>query len=93
MLNHDLEFIRSLTDCFWDLSDWQICVLESYGVDLELLYPDEYLDWGYLYSFSHIRDPNYISFCENSSFRSVKGIKSKKLNEYKRKVEYNLMVV
>lgn len=85
-LNFDMEFIYQLPSGVHDLEQWQIFSLENYGVNLELLYPDEILDVEYLHYRNDVR---YQEFESCTKLFSLKGVKTKKLNDYKKRVEKN----
>lgn len=84
LINMDIDFLESLPECVHDLELFQIYALERYGIDINLLYIDEIIDLEYLNGLHYTEDPSYIRWVEDTKALNIKGLKTKKINDYTR---------
>lgn len=85
----DLEFLNTLPLRVWDLKLYQSNALLDHGVDLDKLYPrsDRYrLNVDYCDSLRYDRHPDYDYLVSNVDSYMISSYKTKKMNEYKKKL-------
>lgn len=87
-----MDFLDSLPSELYALPLSKAMALESYGINVEDLYPDEVLDLERLGFLDVHNDPAYHEHCADVSAYAVKGVKRKKENDYKRNMKCNLIV-
>lgn len=61
--------------------------MDSYGIDILWLYPDEFLDLERLKSLHYENDPYFISWKSAKQESAVMAVKKKKMNDYKARIE------
>uniref|UniRef100_A0AAU8BAB6 Replication initiator protein n=1 Tax=Dulem virus 259 TaxID=3145736 RepID=A0AAU8BAB6_9VIRU len=90
---NDRDFVDTLPVLLDDLEDWQYYALESYGFDVEELYSSGCLDSGFVTTYSIENDPAYFRHVDKCVESCSRGIKRKKLNEFKNKINASMHFV
>lgn len=93
-INHDCTLLDSLPLYAKDLSTSILGWLVFYGLNIDVLYPNGFLDFRVLRSYFLYSDPLYQSHEETYKEKYFKSIKQKKFNDYKKNlISKNLLHV
>lgn len=76
-----MDFLNNLSYFLDDLTLREYEYLEFCGVNLDFLYPDDFLNIEYLDSLRYYNDPRYIEHTKKNKKKSIEKVKSKKTNE------------
>ena len=87
MINIDPYFLDRLPAFWAHLEEYQLNALESYGIDVDYLYPCEFLEFSRLEEFKWRNDPKFLKHVEEQELLLESKVKTKKMNDYKEYLE------
>lgn len=82
MINIDPYFLDRLPAFWAHLEEYQLNALESYGIDVDYLYPCEFLEFSRLEEFKWRNDPKFHKHVEEQELLLESKVKTKKMNDY-----------